>query len=71
MSDSERIAELEMRVAFQDNTIQELSDVVAKQQQQLDLLQGAHQKLYARLEEVSQGGGGTEEVAGIELPPHY
>jgi SlyX protein len=68
MTDSERIAELEVRVAFQDNVIQELSDVIARQQQQLDVLQGAHQKLYARLEEVSQG---VEEAPGIEVPPHY
>lgn len=68
MTDSERIAELEMRVAFQDNVIQQLSDVIAKQQSQLDVLQGAHQKLYARLEEVSQG---VEETSGIEIPPHY
>lgn len=68
MSDSERITELETRVAFQEGTIQELSDVIAQQQHQIELLQGAHQKLYARLEEVSQG---REETPVNEVPPHY
>lgn len=33
-----RIAELETQLAFQENTIRELNDVVIKQQQQIDLL---------------------------------
>ena len=34
----ERLAELEMRVTFQDQTIQELNDVVTRQQAQIDRL---------------------------------
>ena len=68
MSDHERITELETRVAFQESTIQELSDVIAHQQQQIEILQGAHKKLYSRLEEVSQG---LAETPVNEVPPHY
>ena len=34
----ERVAELEIRVAFQDNTIQELNSELIQQQQQLNKL---------------------------------
>ena len=68
MTDNERITELETRVAFQESTIQELNDVITRQQQQIELLQGAHQKLYARLEEVSQGMG---DAPVNDVPPHY
>lgn len=34
----ERVTELENRVAFQDHTIQELNDVVTRQQQVIDKL---------------------------------
>jgi len=68
MSDNERITELETRVAFQESTIQELSDVIARQQQQIEVLQSAHKKLYTRLEEVSQG---VAEASVDEVPPHY
>lgn len=35
---NERLVELEVRVAFQDQTIQELNEVVARQQTQIDRL---------------------------------
>jgi SlyX protein len=35
-----RIVELETRLAFQDNTIEELNEVVINQQQQFDRLEG-------------------------------
>jgi len=34
----ERVTELESRVAFQDDTIQKLNDVIVDQQQQIDQL---------------------------------
>ncbi|MFZ5659758.1 MAG: SlyX family protein [Pseudomonadota bacterium] len=34
----ERLVELETRVAFQENTLQELNDVVVRQQQEIDQL---------------------------------
>jgi SlyX protein len=35
---NERLAELETRIAFQDRTIQELNDVVVRQQRELERL---------------------------------
>ena len=35
---NERLVELEVRVAFQEQTLQELNEVVTRQQQQIDRL---------------------------------
>lgn len=63
----ERMAELEIRQAFQDDALQTLSDVIAGQQKQIDLLRRELERLQARQEEQSQQ---FQEVPN-ELPPHY
>lgn len=63
-----RIADLETRLAFQDDTIQALNDVLVAQQAAVERLQ-AQLKLLARRQEDLQNGGGIE---GEEAPPpHY
>lgn len=63
-----RIADLETRLAFQDDTIQALNDVLVEQQAAVDRLQ-AQLKLLARRQEDMQSGIGME---GDEAPPpHY
>ena len=67
---SDRIDELENRQAFQDDLIESLNDVVARQDRViLDLGQRVSQ-LEAKLEDMADAapGGGTE---GHEPPPHY
>lgn len=69
MSLEDRIVELEMRQAFQDDTIQALNDVIAVQGQAIERLQLQVAELIKRYEEVV-GQYGTEE--GEEAPPpHY
>ncbi|MBS7325290.1 MAG: SlyX family protein [Thiopseudomonas sp.] len=63
----ERMAELEIRQAFQDDALQTLSDVIAGQQKQIDLLRRELERLQARQEEQSQQ---FQEVPN-EPPPHY
>ena len=63
----ERMAELEIRQAFQDDALQTLSDVIADQQKQIDLLRRELERLQARQEEQSQQ---FQEVPN-EPPPHY
>ncbi len=69
MEIEQRIADLEARLAFQDDTIQTLNDVLVAQQRSLDRLQ-AQLGLLARRQEDMQGrlGGGDEDEAP---PPHY
>jgi SlyX protein len=45
----ERLIELETRLAFQENTVEELNEVVFRQQQQLDRLAEELTRLSTRL----------------------
>jgi len=64
----ERIAELEARLAFQDDTIQTLNDVLVDQQRTVDRLQAQLGLLARRQEEMQTRIGGDEDEAP---PPHY
>ena len=66
----ERLVELETQVTFQDQTIKDLSDVVYKQQQELERLA----TLCAALEEQSKELAESHQVRDAlanEKPPHY
>jgi SlyX protein len=65
----ERLEELEIRVAFQDRTIQELNDVVTRQQQEIMRLARELDYLKSRLEGLApaQVVPRSEETP----PPHY
>jgi len=66
-----RITNIESSVAFQDKIIEELSEVIHRQQNEIDDLKMQYAKVIARLEsaEPSSGDGGGEQV--VEIPPHY
>jgi len=65
----DRLAELETRIAFQEQAIQELSDVVARQQAEIDRLSRANETLRLQLLELAPSlvAGRDEETP----PPHY
>ena len=63
-----RVADLETRLAFQDDTIQTLNDVLFEQQRLLERLQLQLGEL-ARRQEDMQGALGAEEDEAP--PPHY
>lgn len=63
----ERMAELEIRQAFQDDALQALSDVIVDQQKQIDLLKCELERLRMRQEEQAQP---YQEVPN-DPPPHY
>ncbi|MDO4641917.1 MAG: SlyX family protein [Neisseria sp.] len=64
-----RIIELEIQTALQEDLLQSLNDTVARMQQTLDLQQAQLRLLYSRL----QDKGGNEKPYGPadEVPPHY
>ncbi|AKF52543.1 SlyX family protein [Pseudomonas syringae pv. aptata] len=68
MSLEERVMELESRMAFQDDTIQALNDVLVKQQRELDHLQLQMAAMLKRQEEMGSQFETFEEDAP---PPHY
>jgi SlyX protein len=68
MSLEARVTELESRLAFQDDTIQALNDVLVTQRRELDRLQLQMAALLKRQEEM----GSQFEMFGEDSPPpHY
>ncbi|MCP8884651.1 SlyX family protein [Devosia sp. XJ19-1] len=64
---SERIDALETRVAYQDQTIEELNGALTEQWKTLDLLT----KKLAMLEEQVRSGGFIADPSSDRPPPHY
>lgn len=68
MSLEARVTDLESRLAFQDDTIQSLNDVLVAQQRALDRLQQQMAAMLKRQEEM----GNQFEIFGEDAPPpHY
>ena len=65
----ERIIELEIKVAYQEDLVQELNKVVSMQQQQIDRLEATCKLLNERISSISAGLNTVSP--GEELPPHY
>lgn len=65
-----RITELETRTAFQEDLLNTLNDIVAKQDRQLATLTRKLDLLKEQLEQQGDGGGGSDSM-GHEPPPHY
>ena len=63
-----RVMDLESRLAFQDDTIQALNDVLVAQQNAVDRLQMQMAALLKRQEEM---GGQFESFEEEAPPPHY
>ena len=68
MSLEDRVTDLESQLAFQDDTIQSLSDVLATQQRAVERLQLQMAALLKRQEEMAGQFESFEEEAP---PPHY
>ncbi|ROS05258.1 SlyX protein [Sinobacterium caligoides] len=66
----EQVVELQTRVLFQEDSLQSLDDVIAKQQRQLDDLTRYCQLLKASMEGMRGDSADGGEVA-VDLPPHY
>ncbi|SDH96391.1 SlyX family protein [Pseudomonas panipatensis] len=64
----ERVADLESRLAFQDDAMQTLSDVVYEQERVIERLRLQMQVLIKRLEELQGEVGVADDEAP---PPHY
>jgi uncharacterized coiled-coil protein SlyX len=67
-ADLERLEAVEFKIAHLERAVQELSDVVYRQQQQLDAALAMNQRLREQLEDIE---GRTADPTAIEIPPHY
>ncbi len=73
MQDTEdRITELEIRLAWQDDLLDNLNQALIRQQQQLDLMQQQLRRLYDMTTQQGQAESGSL-LAQLqqEIPPHY
>jgi len=68
MTTENRLIELETKMAFQDDLLQDLNDVVARQEQTIEKLWQANRMLKSQLDSV-QGPAG--EPTSEAPPPHY
>jgi len=64
-----RIDELESRLAFQEDLIERLDEVVARQDREIALLTRRLVDLQGKLEDVAASAASAAE--GFEPPPHY
>lgn len=63
-----RLIELETKIAYQDKTIEDLSDVVYKQDKLIIALEKNLELLKIQIQSFQSG---DNEIRGHEKPPHY
>lgn len=68
MSDGTRLDDLESRIAFQEDAIDKLSDVIARQEKELDQLKRMVLILSTQVRNFDSGDGIPK---ADEVPPHY
>jgi SlyX protein len=66
---NESLEELQTRMAFLERANAELSDVVYRQQREIQALTAAIKEISERLRSAQSGGG--ERAPEDERPPHY
>ncbi len=65
----QRLVNIETKVAYQEDTIMQLNNVVCHQQKQIDQLETTCKLLIDRIKEISETpDSGNHEN---EIPPHY
>jgi Uncharacterized protein conserved in bacteria len=67
-----RIIELEIKAAYQEDLLQALNNVVSQQQQQIDRLEMTCTLLNERIKSLSSQQPEGENAGSLhEIPPHY
>ena len=63
-----RLNELEIKASFSEDLLDQLNQVVIRQQLQIDNL---NRQIEALRQRIPEAGSGMVSRAGDELPPHY
>jgi SlyX protein len=69
MNPNDRLSALEEKLAFLERAVNDLSDVVVRQQKELDLATDRHQHLIDKLAVMESDPGPS--LTAEEKPPHY
>lgn len=64
----QRMEDLEVRITYLESTVEELNQVVIKQQDQIELLR---QELKRQKQQLEQGGEFVRPLSEETPPPHY
>ncbi len=70
MNEQQRLINIETKLAYQEDTVQQLNDVIFAQQKQIDQLELLCQHLIGRIKELSEQYPASN-IASTEKPPHY
>ena len=70
MNVEERLIEIEIKIAHQENLIGELNQVISRQQETLDQLREGLKKFFKHYREIN-GDKSVPTGSGDEKPPHY
>lgn len=65
----ERLENIETKISFQEDLIEELNKVVYQQQQKLSQLEAVCKSLAGHIQSLAEAG--NESKAATEMPPHY
>lgn len=66
---TERIIELEIKAAYQEDLLQQLNSIVSRQQQQITRLEATCKLLNDRIKSLSSERNDSKQAD--EVPPHY
>ena len=67
----EKIIDLQTRLAFQEDSIDAMNRVIARQQQEVDKLQNEIITLKELIEELRENNVASSDELQHEVPPHY
>ncbi len=65
----ERLVNIETKITFQEDLIEELNKTVYQQQNRLDRLERICESLVRHIESLEEAG--SEGMPAVERPPHY
>jgi len=68
MKEADRIDALEFKVSHLERALQELSDVLYRQQREIDGMLELNRQLTSQLEQMEARGA---DANSVEIPPHY
>ena len=68
---SDEIIDLQIKVAFQDELLEQLNQVVTDQQKQITRLELALEMMKVQVNTMQTANDGSSSATQHELPPHY